>query len=53
MTVVGGVEWVEGSWEVVDGKKSWMRHSRLVFPDTFDGVIETDVGRFDVSDVPH
>ena len=50
-TVVEGVEWVEGSWEEVDGKKSWIKQSRLVFPDTFDGRIETDVGRSDVSDV--
>ena len=49
--MVDGVEWVEGSWEVVDGKKTWVRQSRLVFPDSFDGRIETDVGRPYVSDI--
>ena len=49
--MVEGVEWVEGSWELVDGKKTWIRQSRLVFPDTFDGKIETDVGRSDFSDI--
>ena len=49
--MVEGVEWVEGSWEVVDGKKTWIRQSRLVFPDTFDGRIETDVGKTAASDI--
>ena len=42
-TVVEGVKWEEGEWEVMEGKKVWTRPSRLIFPDTFDGVVETDV----------
>ena len=42
-TIVEGVEWREGEWAEVDGVKTWTRHSRLVFPDSFTGQIETDV----------
>ena len=42
-TVVKGVKWKEGKWETVKGKKVWTRPSRLIFPDMFDGVVETDV----------
>ena len=42
-TVVKGVKWEEGKWEMVGGKKVWKRPSRLIFPDMFDGVVETDV----------
>ena len=43
MTVVEAVQWVEGEWREVEGKKEWTRHSRLVFPENFDGVVKTDV----------
>ena len=43
MTVVEDVQWVEGQWREAGGQKEWTRHSRLVFPPNFDGVIETDV----------
>ena len=43
MTVVEGVQWVEGQWREAGGKKEWTRHSRLVFPENFDGVVKTDV----------
>ena len=43
MTVVEDVQWVEGQWREEGGKKQWTSRSRLVFPVSFDGVIETDV----------
>ena len=43
MTVVEDVQWVEGLWREAGGKKEWTRHSRLVFPENFDGVVNTDV----------
>ena len=43
MTVVEDVQWVEGQWREEGGQKEWIRRSRLVFPASFDGVIETDV----------
>ena len=43
MRVVEGVRWVEGQWTEVGGQKKWTSHSQLVFPDSFDGVIDTDV----------
>ena len=43
MTVVENVQWLEGQWREEGGQKKWTRHSRLVFPASFDGVIETDV----------
>ena len=42
-TEVEAVRWEEGQWLEVEGRKTWTRHSRLIFPDTFDGVVETDV----------
>ena len=42
-TVVEEVHWEEGEWEEVEGKKVWTRPSKLIFPDTFDGVVKTDV----------
>ena len=42
-TVVEGVQWIEGQEGVKDGQKCWIRPSRLVFPATFNGHIETDV----------
>ena len=42
-TVIEGVHWEEGEWEVVKGRKVWVRDSRLIFPKSFDGVVETDV----------
>ena len=42
-TVVEGVHWEEGESKEVEGKRVWTRPSRLIFPDTFDGVVETDV----------
>ena len=42
-TVIEGVQWEEGQWEVVKGRKVWLRESRLIFPKSFDGVVETDV----------
>ena len=43
MTVVEGVQWMEGQWRNVGGQKEWTRHSRLVFPENFDGVVKSDV----------
>ena len=40
------VEWIEGTWEEQGGKKTWIQHSRLVFPDGFDGLVETDVSSY-------
>ena len=43
MTVVEAVQWLEGQWTEAGGQKEWTRHSRLVFPEDFDGVVKTDV----------
>ena len=43
MTVVEAVQWLEGQWREAGGQKEWTRHSRLVFPEDFDGVVKTDV----------
>ena len=43
MTVVEGVQWLEGQWRNVGGQKEWTRRSRLVFPENFDGVVKSDV----------
>ena len=42
-TIVEGVKWIEGRWMESDGKKKSIEHSRLLFPNSFDGEIETDV----------
>ena len=43
MTVVEGVQWLEGQWKEVGGQKEWTRRSKLVFPENFDGVVKSDV----------
>ena len=48
MTVVEDVQWVEGQWREEGGQKKWTEHSRIVFPASFDGVIETDVSVRDI-----
>ena len=39
--MVEEVHWEEVEREEVEGKKVWTRPSRLIFPDTFDGEVET------------
>ena len=39
-----GVRWEEGEYEEDEnGKKTWIRPSRLIFPNIFNGEIDTDV----------
>ena len=43
-TVVCGVRWEEGEYEEDgNGKKTWIRPSRLIFPNTFHEEIAIDV----------
>merc|ERR1711983_298874 len=43
-TVVCGVRWEEGEYEEDgNGKKTWIRPSRLIFPNTFDEEIASDI----------
>ena len=43
-TVVHGVQWIEGQEGEKDGQKYWIKPSRLIFPTSFNGHVETDVG---------
>ena len=49
-TIVSGVEWIEGHEETRGGEKTWIP-SRLIFPPSFNGEIETDVRSLKVEEI--